>query len=72
MGGYHIQVSRSTVVGKAICSVLVIIKIFALRKEEIHGLDNLSPSVLCSFILRHIFSYIWVPFGSAIFEDTQF
>jgi hypothetical protein len=32
----------------------------------------LSPSVLCSFILRHIFSYIWVPFGSAIFEDTQF
>jgi len=72
VGGYHIQVSRSTVVGTAICSVVVIIKIFALRKEEIDGLDNLSPFVLCSVILSHIFSFIWVPLGSAIFEDTQF
>lgn len=51
---------------------LEIIKIFELRKEEIHGLDNLSPFVLCSVILSHIFSFMRVPLGSAIFEDTQF
>jgi hypothetical protein len=67
MGGYHIQASRSTVVRKAICSVVEIIKVFALD-----GSNNLSS--FCA-LLSHLQSYLLIylgPLGKCYFEDTQF